>query len=59
MARPKSKAEQTRISVRLPVEHVRVLKRRANEEDRTVSAEIRRLVRCYVTEIQEAAHGES
>jgi hypothetical protein len=35
-------------SVRLPAAHLSALERLAEEEDRTVSAEIRRLVRRYV-----------
>ena len=52
---PADPQEQTRVSVRLPADHAEVLEQRAAEEDRTVSAEIRRLVRRYVTEVQEAA----
>lgn len=37
-------------TVRLPLRHVEVLRARAEEEDRTASAEIRRLVRQYAEE---------
>jgi hypothetical protein len=46
--------EQARVSIRLPADHFEVLEQRAAEEDRTVSAEIRRLVRRYVTEVRGA-----
>jgi hypothetical protein len=50
-------SDQTvQFSVRLPAAHLSALERLAEEEDRTVSAEIRRLVRHYVeTADQEAA----
>ncbi|MGN6276309.1 MAG: ribbon-helix-helix protein, CopG family [Solirubrobacterales bacterium] len=46
---------QARVSLRLPADHFEILEQRATEEDRTVSAEIRRLIRRYVTEVREAA----
>ncbi|MGE5281478.1 MAG: ribbon-helix-helix protein, CopG family [Chloroflexota bacterium] len=52
---PKEPQEQTRVSIRLPADHAEVLEQRAEEEDRTVSAEIRRLVRSYVHDIRQEA----
>jgi hypothetical protein len=40
--------ETVQFSVRLPVAHLSALERLAEEEDRTVSAQIRRLVRRFV-----------
>jgi hypothetical protein len=40
--------EQVRVSVRMPVAHAAALEAMAAEEDRTISAEIRRMVRRYI-----------
>jgi hypothetical protein len=42
--------ETAQFSVRVPAVHLHVLERLATEEDRTVSAEIRRLIRRRVEE---------
>lgn len=54
MPTPAAPEDQTRISVRLPTAHVEVLQKRAVQEDRTISAEIRRLVR-HATECEQEA----
>lgn len=43
----------TQISVRIPSEYVEALERVAQQEDRTITAEVRRLIRQHLTE-----HGE-
>jgi len=40
--------ETVQFSLRLPAEHLSALERKAADEDRTVSAEIRRLIRRYI-----------
>ncbi len=45
--------EHVRISVRVPAEQVGALERIAAQEDRTLSGEIRRLIRLYLTEATE------
>ncbi|HWY18001.1 MAG TPA: ribbon-helix-helix protein, CopG family [Solirubrobacteraceae bacterium] len=40
--------EQVRVSVRMPEAHAVALEAMAAEEDRTISAEIRRMVRRYI-----------
>ncbi len=40
--------ETVQFSLRLPAEHLSALERTAADEDRTVSAEIRRLIRRYI-----------
>jgi hypothetical protein len=43
---------QVRVSVRVPAEHAVALERKAEKEDRTLSAEIRRLIRSYVEQLE-------
>jgi hypothetical protein len=43
--------ETAQFSVRVPAVHLHALERLATEEDRTVSAEIRRLIRGRVEEL--------
>ncbi len=43
-----TKNETVQFSIRVPAEHLSVLERRATDGDRTVSAEIRRMIRRYV-----------
>jgi len=45
--------EHVRITVRVPAEQVGALERRAAEEDRTLSGEIRRLIRLHLTDAPE------
>jgi plasmid stability protein len=53
--------DQIQISVRMPADLVSALERRAEQEDRTLSAEIRRITRrsltdeCQRTRMEEAA----
>lgn len=42
--------EHVRITVRVPAEQVGALERIAQQEDRTLSGEIRRLIRLHLTE---------
>lgn len=42
--------KQVRVSVRMPVGYAEALERKAAEEERTVSAEIRRLIRRHIEE---------
>lgn len=53
---PKSEPH-VQFTIRLPLKHVEILRARAAEEDRTPSAEVRRLVRQYAEgdELKEAA----
>jgi predicted DNA-binding protein len=41
---------QTQISVRVPSEHVEALEDLARKEDRTVTAEVRRLIRQHLAD---------
>jgi predicted transcriptional regulator len=50
MPRPTNPEPQIQFTIRLPEKHVEALRERAEREDRTASAEIRRLVRQYVEE---------
>lgn len=43
---------QVQVSIRMPATHATALEKKAAEEDRTVSAEIRRLVRQYVSPVE-------
>jgi hypothetical protein len=43
-----AKEDQVRVSVRMPAAHAEALERTAELEDRTISAEIRRLVRRHL-----------
>jgi predicted DNA-binding protein len=47
--------DTTQISVRIPSEQAQALEKIANEEDRTVTAEVRRLIRNYVIERAQVA----
>jgi predicted DNA-binding protein len=47
--------ETAQFSVRVPAEHLQALERVATEEDRTVSAEIRRLIRRRVEDFDREA----
>jgi plasmid stability protein len=38
------------VSVRVPAEHVKALEQAAAEQDRTVSAELRRIIRQHVSQ---------
>jgi predicted DNA-binding protein len=42
--------EQSQLSIRLPSEYVEKLEVLANEEDRSITAEVRRLIRLHLTE---------
>lgn len=46
--------EQVRVSVRMPVAHATALEQMAAEEDRTISAEIRRMVRQHIEAADES-----
>ncbi len=48
--------ESVQVSVRLEREQVDVLERLAAEAERTLSAEIRRLIRRHIREAEEATH---
>jgi predicted DNA-binding protein len=49
----KGEGDSVQVSVRVPADQVGALERIAAEADRTVSAEIRRLIRRHVTEAME------
>ncbi len=49
----KSGEGYVQVSVRVPAEQVGALERLAAEEDRTLSGEIRRLIRLHLTEAPE------
>jgi hypothetical protein len=42
--------EQNQISIRLPENYIEALERVAQEEDRSVAAEVRRLIRVHLSE---------
>lgn len=52
---PDDAKDQVQISVRMPADLVSALESRAQAEDRTLSAELRRIARRALTEEREAA----
>jgi predicted DNA-binding protein len=49
---PMSQQGQVRVSVRMPAAHAAALEQKAEREDRTLSAEIRRIVRRYIETLE-------
>lgn len=55
---PDDGKDQIQISIRMPAELVNALERRAEEQDRTLSAEIRRIARSALSREGRSAQAE-